>query len=125
MRLEIAKILVSNPDFIILDEPTNHLDLPSIEWMENYLLDFKGTLLFVSHDRTFLNNLSTITLHLHGGQLREYKGNFDAFLKQKRNDGPGARSHHEKAGTTKTAYAKVCRSVSGQGDEGCPGTKPN
>lgn len=83
MRLEIAKILIADPDLIILDEPTNHLDLPSIEWLENYLVQFKGTLLFVSHDRVFLNNLSTITLHLHKGQLREYKGNFDSFLKQK------------------------------------------
>jgi len=83
MRLELAKILVSDPDFIILDEPTNHLDLPSIEWLENYLVSFKGTLLFVSHDRVFLNNLSTITLHLNKGLLREYKGNFDSFLKQR------------------------------------------
>lgn len=83
MRLELAKILIADPDLIILDEPTNHLDLPSIEWVENYLLGFKGTLLFVSHDREFLNNLATITVHLHKGQLREYKGNFDAFLQQK------------------------------------------
>lgn len=83
MRLELGKILVSDPDFIILDEPTNHLDLPSIEWLESYLLQYKGTLLFVSHDRAFLNELATITLHLNQGQLREYKGNFDAFCKQK------------------------------------------
>lgn len=83
MRLELAKILVAEPDLIILDEPTNHLDLPSIEWLESYLTTFKGTLLFVSHDRAFLNNLSTITVHLHKGQLREYKGNFDAFLQQR------------------------------------------
>jgi ATP-binding cassette subfamily F protein 3 len=83
MRLELAKILISDPDLIILDEPTNHLDLPSIEWLESYLINFKGTLLFVSHDRVFLNNLSTLTLHLNKGQLREYKGNFDSFLRQR------------------------------------------
>jgi ATP-binding cassette subfamily F protein 3 len=83
MRLELAKILIAEPDLIILDEPTNHLDLPSIEWLENYLISFKGTLLFVSHDKVFLNNLATITLHLHKGQLREYKGNFDDFVRQK------------------------------------------
>lgn len=83
MRLELAKILIADPDLIILDEPTNHLDLPSIEWLENYLIYFKGTLLFVSHDRTFLNNLATITLHLNKGHLREYKGNFDSFLQQR------------------------------------------
>jgi ATP-binding cassette, subfamily F, member 3 len=83
MRLELAKTLVGKPDFLILDEPTNHLDLPSIEWLENYLLDFVGTLVFVSHDRAFLNQLATITLHLQNGQLTPYTGNFDSFLEQK------------------------------------------
>ncbi|MEI8320504.1 MAG: ABC-F family ATP-binding cassette domain-containing protein [Alphaproteobacteria bacterium] len=83
MRLELAKILVSKPDFLILDEPTNHLDLPSIEWLESYLMKFPGTLLFVSHDKSFLNNVSTITLYLNQGNLAVYKGNFDDFMEQK------------------------------------------
>lgn len=82
MRLELAKILIQNPDFLVLDEPTNHLDLPSLVWLENFLLRFSGTLLFVSHDLALLNRLSTMTLHLHQGELKPYKGNYDAFLEQ-------------------------------------------
>lgn len=83
MRLELAKLLINEPNFLILDEPTNHLDLPSLTWLEQYLKTFRGTLLFVSHDRNFLNNLSDITMHMANGQLRVYKGDFDSFLQQK------------------------------------------
>lgn len=79
MRLELAKIFVKNPDFLILDEPTNHLDLPSLVWVEHYLLNFKGTLLFVSHDRDLLNRLSNRTLYLNQGQLYSFNGNYDQF----------------------------------------------
>ncbi|HCI49041.1 MAG TPA: ABC transporter ATP-binding protein [Holosporales bacterium] len=106
MRLELAKILISDPDLIILDEPTNHLDLPSIEWLENYLMSFKGTLLFVSHDRVFLNSLSTITVHLHKGKLREYKGNFDSFLKQRELLKAGQESSIKKLETQKQHMQK-------------------
>ncbi|MBX9977605.1 MAG: ATP-binding cassette domain-containing protein [Alphaproteobacteria bacterium] len=80
MRVELAKMLLDQPNFLILDEPTNHLDLPSIEWFEGYLQKFKGTILFVSHDKDLLNRLSTHILHLRKGDLTDYKGNFDAFL---------------------------------------------
>lgn len=80
MRIEFAKMLLDNPNFLILDEPTNHLDLPSIEWFENYLKKFQGTILFVSHDKDLLNRLSTHILHLKGGKLTSYTGNFDKFL---------------------------------------------
>ena len=80
MRLELAKLFIRNPDFLILDEPTNHLDLPSLVWVENYLKNFSGTLLFVSHDKTLLNRLATLTLHLHQGTLVAYKGNYNKFL---------------------------------------------
>lgn len=83
MRLELARVLVRQPDFMILDEPTNHLDLPTIEWIENYLLDYKGTLLFVSHDKTFLNNLATVVLYLNQGNIKANTGNFDDFLEQR------------------------------------------
>lgn len=82
MRLELAKILIKDPDFLILDEPTNHLDLPTIIWLENYLKKFKGTVLFVSHDASLLNRLPSIILHLKDGTLREYHGNYDSFLEQ-------------------------------------------
>lgn len=83
MRLELAKVLIAKPDFLILDEPTNHLDLPTIEWLETYLQDYKGTLLFVSHDRAFLNRLATITVYLNQGQMQTFTGNFDDFLEQR------------------------------------------
>ncbi len=80
MRLEFAKMLLNRPNFLILDEPTNHLDLPSIEWFENYLKKFDGTILFVSHDRGLLNRLATYVLHLRQGKLTSHIGNFDKFL---------------------------------------------
>lgn len=83
MRVELARLLINEPNFLILDEPTNHLDLPSLTWLEQYLRSFRGTLLFVSHDRDFLNNLSEVTLHMNRGVLRVYNGDFDAFLQQK------------------------------------------
>ncbi len=80
MRLELAKVFINDPDVLILDEPTNHLDLPSLVWVERYLQTFRGTLLFVSHDRALLNRLATSTLLLSHGRLRAYKGNFDQML---------------------------------------------
>lgn len=83
MRIELAKIFINNPHFLILDEPTNHLDLPSLVWVEEYLKNFQGSLLFVSHDKGLLNRLASKTLHLHHGRLDEYTGNFDKFLEQR------------------------------------------
>ena len=83
MRLELAKIFVNQPNFLILDEPTNHLDLPSLVWVERWLQAFEGTLLFVSHDKSLLERLPTLTLHLNQGKLTPYKGNFSAFLAER------------------------------------------
>lgn len=83
MRLEIARLLLSGPEFLVLDEPTNHLDLPSLAWFERYLNTYKGTILFVSHDRALLNRLPTTILHLQGGSLTPYRGQFDTFLELK------------------------------------------
>ncbi len=82
MRLELAKLLIKAPDFLILDEPTNHLDLPTITWLETYLKRFRGTVLFVSHDHELLNRLPKTILHLKNGSLTEYQGNYDDFLEQ-------------------------------------------
>lgn len=82
MRLELAKVLLNAPDVLVLDEPTNHLDLPSLMFLEEYLLDFKGTLLFVSHDQDLLDRLATIVLYLRNGKISEYVGNFSHFLEQ-------------------------------------------
>ncbi|MDR2074996.1 MAG: ATP-binding cassette domain-containing protein [Holosporales bacterium] len=83
MRLELAKLLINEPNFLILDEPTNHLDLPSLTWLEQYLKSFRGTLLFVSHDRDFLNNIAEQIIHISHGNVSIYNGNFEDFLEQR------------------------------------------
>ncbi len=82
MRLELAKVLLNEPDILILDEPTNHLDLPSLMFLEEFLLSFKGTLLFVSHDQELLDRLANIILYLRNGKISEYSGNFSDFLER-------------------------------------------
>ena len=66
-------------DILLLDEPTNHLDVPAVVWLENYLLDYDATLVVVSHDRRFLNAVSTDVIHLHNKKLEYYKGDYDTF----------------------------------------------
>jgi len=82
-RAALAKALVQNPDLLILDEPTNHLDLSSIQWLEEQLLNFKGALLFVSHDRHFVNKVADRIMELDRGHLRLYPGNYQAYLELK------------------------------------------
>lgn len=82
-RLMLAAALVRNPDFMILDEPTNHLDIVMTEWLEKYLQEFKGGLLVVSHDRTFLDNVAVRILEMEGGKLQSFKGNYSKYLEQK------------------------------------------
>lgn len=82
-RLMLAAALVRNPDFMILDEPTNHLDIVMTQWLENYLREFKGGLLVVSHDRAFLDNVAVRILEMEGGHLQSFKGNYSRYLEQK------------------------------------------
>ncbi len=83
-RLMLAAALLDGPDFLLLDEPTNHLDIYMTEWLENYLRDFKGGLLVVSHDRAFLDEVAENILELERGRLTSYKGNYTRYLEQKR-----------------------------------------
>ena len=85
-RLALAKLLLENPNLLILDEPTNHLDFNTIIWLEDYLKDYKGALLIVSHDRYFLDKLTTSICEIERGRLKRYKGNYSAFAKQKEAD---------------------------------------
>ncbi|MCL1903455.1 MAG: ABC-F family ATP-binding cassette domain-containing protein [Oscillospiraceae bacterium] len=82
-RLALAKLLLENPDLLILDEPTNHLDFDTVLWLEDYLKDYKGALLIVSHDRYFLDKLSTSICEIERGRLMRFKGNYTAFTSQK------------------------------------------
>ena len=83
-RVALAQALVSRPDVLLLDEPTNHLDLDSIEWLEDLLIDFKGCVVTITHDRTFLDRVATRIVELDRGHLRSYPGNFTQyqFLKE-------------------------------------------
>ena len=82
-RVALAQALVAAPDVLLLDEPTNHLDLDSIEWLEGLLCEFKGSIVAVTHDRSFLDNVATRIVELDRGKLQSYPGNFAAYLVQK------------------------------------------
>ena len=81
MRVALAAILFAEPDLLLLDEPTNHLDLEAALWLERFLRSYRRTLILVSHDRRFLNAVTTTTLHLQHGKLTTYSGGFDAYLR--------------------------------------------
>jgi len=83
MRVMLAKLLLEKPSLLMLDEPTNHLDLPSIEWVENYLRNYDGAVVIVSHDRTFLDNVTTKTVDVTRQQLITYEGNYSYYLQEK------------------------------------------
>ncbi len=82
-RVALAQALVTAPDVLLLDEPTNHLDLDSIEWLEGLLLDFKGSVITITHDRTFLDRVATRIVELDRGRLLSYPGNFAQYQVQK------------------------------------------
>lgn len=83
-RVCLCKLLVSKPDLLILDEPTNHLDIESIAWLENYLLNYKGAVLIVSHDRYFLDKIVTKVIEVASHQVSVYEGNYTAYAKKSR-----------------------------------------
>ncbi len=80
MRIELAKILLSAPDVLLLDEPTNHLDIESIEWLEGYLKDYRGSILLVSHDRRFLDTVTNRTIEIMSSHIHDYKVSYSRYI---------------------------------------------
>jgi ATP-binding cassette subfamily F protein 3 len=83
MRVMLAKLLLQNPSLLMLDEPTNHLDLPSIQWIENYLNNYEGAVIIVSHDRQFLENAVNMIVEVSGQRLNVYAGNYSFYIEEK------------------------------------------
>jgi ATP-binding cassette subfamily F protein 3 len=83
MRVMLAKLLLQKPALLMLDEPTNHLDLPSIEWLENYISSYEGSVMIVSHDREFLDRAVNTIVEVSGGQLTAYSGNYSFYMEEK------------------------------------------
>jgi ATP-binding cassette subfamily F protein 3 len=80
MRIELAKLLLRKPDVFLLDEPTNHLDIESIQWLEDFLKNYNGSIILVSHDRAFLDNITNRTIEISLGQIYDYKANYSKYL---------------------------------------------
>jgi ATP-binding cassette subfamily F protein 3 len=83
MRVLLAKMILQQPDLLLLDEPTNHLDLPSIEWLEKYLVHYQGSVVIVSHDKYFLNRMVTKIVELYQQEMHIYNGNYDYYEQEK------------------------------------------
>jgi ATP-binding cassette, subfamily F, member 3 len=83
MRICLAKLLIKNPSVLLLDEPTNHLDLDSLLWLEGFLRSYEGAVMIVSHDRTFLDNMTDKTIEIYSGNVTIYSGNYSFYIKEK------------------------------------------
>ncbi len=84
MRIELAKILLRKPQLLLLDEPTNHLDIEAIDWLEQFLKDYYGAVVLISHDRTFLDNITNRTIEISLGKIYDYKANYSKYLELRR-----------------------------------------
>jgi ATP-binding cassette subfamily F protein 3 len=95
MRVELGKLLLLRPELLLLDEPTNHLDIESIRWLESFLMNYKGSVMLVSHDRAFLDNITNRTLEINNGKIYDYKVSYTKYI-QLRDE----RLQHQKAAFT-------------------------
>lgn len=95
MRVELAKLLLKKPDLILLDEPTNHLDIESIQWLEEFLKNYKGAVILVSHDKAFLDAVSNRTLEISLGKLTDQRMNYSAFVRWKKEQQEILRASHK------------------------------
>ena len=99
MRVELAKILLAKPDLVLLDEPTNHLDIESVLWLEKFLKDYPGAIIMVSHDRSFLDNITNRTIEIGGGNIDDYNAPYTKYLelrKERREQIIGAKKNQDR-----------------------------
>ena len=108
-RLALAKLLLKPTNFLVLDEPTNHLDMDSREMLLSALREFAGTILFVSHDRYFINELATRVVHVEGGGARSYDGDYDYYVATRGREAPAANTPEEKAAPESSVSRKEAR----------------
>lgn len=94
-KLSLAKLLLSKANMLLLDEPTNHLDITSVNWLESFIKDFKGSMIIISHDRYFLDNVTNKTIELEHCKLRSYKGNYSDFIKKKEAEQEALKNKYE------------------------------
>lgn len=94
-KLSLAKLLLSKANMLLLDEPTNHLDITSVNWLESFIKDFKGSMIIISHDRYFLDNVTNKTIELEHCRLRSYKGNYSDFIKKKEAEQEALKNKYE------------------------------
>ncbi len=94
-KLSLGKLLLSEPDLLLLDEPTNHLDIESVEWLEGFLSDYKGAALIISHDRYFLDRVTTRTMEIEHRKMRIYNGGYTKFIEQKEKDKMIEQRHYD------------------------------
>src|SRR6202158_3808491 len=112
MRIALAKMLVRKPGLLLLDEPTNHLDLAACEWLEGYLADYPGLILVVSHDRYFLDRVTTRTIELDDGVATDYHGNYSRYLvdsARRRHDQKAAYDRQQKYIAQQTAFINATK----------------
>lgn len=95
-KLALGKLLLSAPDLLLLDEPTNHIDLTSLEWLENFINDYRGSAVIISHDRYFLDKVTTKTMLLENGRIEMFNGGYSRFLEQKTERDEIERRHYER-----------------------------
>ena len=118
MRVELARILLLEPRVLLLDEPTNHLDIKSIEWLEGYLGNYRGTVVLVSHDKYLLDRMVDTVAELEGGGIREFRGDYSSYLEKKRADCGGCGGNCQKPGEKAPSTAPFHRAIQVQGFKG-------
>ena len=125
MRANMARALMSRADVLMLDEPTNHLDLDAVLWLEGWLQRFPGTLLLVSHDREFLDDIVDRIVNLENGQLTHWTGNYTDFQRQHAASIQQSAAHGRAPGARSGAAAFLHRPLPRPGQQGAPGAEPH